>query len=104
MNAIKKRIDIFEYVRDIPYSLTVWHPEDIESKRKGNCHAKSLYLRKLLEKEEYKIRNVSFPYKLRDFPDEVKYIPHQIDYHHALQIFLDHHWVTIDPTYDKVLR
>lgn len=40
MDAIKKRIDIFECVRDIPYSLTVWHPEDIESKCKGELSRK----------------------------------------------------------------
>lgn len=100
MTTIEKRIEIFENVRDIPYSLNIWNPEDVEKEQKGNCHAKSLYLRKLLEEEWYQIRNVTFPYKLRDFPDEVKYIPHQVDYHYALQIYLDKQWVTIDPTYD----
>ena len=91
MTTIEKRIEIFENVRDIPYSLNIWNPEDVEKEQKGNCHAKSLYLRKL---------SVTFSYKLRNFPGEVKYIPHQVDYRYALQIYLDKQWVTIDPTYD----
>jgi len=43
-------------------------------------------------------------YRLPPFPDEVRFIPGQLDYHHAAEFCIEDKWVLVDPTYDPALN
>ena len=58
----------------------------------------------LFNKLGYETRSLVVKYKLKDLPEEVKFIPDQIDYHHALQIRIGKAWRIIDATYDSKLK
>ena len=99
LDPLKKRIAVFEYVRNIPYaSLDSYGPD------KANCFAKSRLLSELLQHLGYKTRFLTIRYQLPSFPEEVRYIPGQIDYHHAIEALIDDSWITVDPTYDPPLE
>lgn len=102
--AREKRVALFNYVRDLPYKITgKQDPKLLYFQRKGDCAAKSKLLSLLFRRLGYQTRLLLVRYKLRRYPSEVKYIPDQIDYHHALQVKINQKWVTVDATYDKGL-
>jgi len=102
-NSVIKRKLIFTYVRDIQYSLSFWKIDDVLKNKKGNCYWKSRLLAELLKLDGYSIRFCLARYKLANYPEEVKYIPNQIDYHHFIEVKVNWKWITVDPTYDKWL-
>jgi hypothetical protein len=107
MNQDKRseRIDIFLKVRELPYTL--FSPdsvEKVEKKWQWNCQFKNALLAHLLKEKWYSTRKVLARYKLRSFPEEVKYIPEGIDYHHAIQVLIWWIWIFLDATYDSQLE
>lgn len=102
MDKTQKRKEIFEYVRDIPYSLNGWSMADVINTHKWNCHSKSLLLKHLF-KQGYTCRSLCFLYELRSFPEEVKFIPEKQDYHYCTEIYIENQWIITDPTYDAWL-
>lgn len=104
-DPIQTRINIFRYVRDIPYQTGVSATaEEVIERHAGDCGSKSKLLCALLNKAGYKTRMVTARYTLRDAPPEVQYIPGRIDYHHAPEVNIDGTWVLADVTYDPPLR
>lgn len=103
-DPVQQRIAIFEFVRNIPYFTGGNHdPGDAVKLKRGNCASKSYLLGALLEKLGYKVRYLIGRYKLRSFPEEVRYLPDQADYHHVVEVLLGSYWVTVDATYDPPL-
>lgn len=103
-SAAKNRVWLFEYVRDIPYAYSNNTPEEVVVQRIGDCRGKSRLLAELLETQGIQARFVVAQYKLMPFPDEVRFIPSQLDYHHVTEFCIGEKWVLVDPTYDPALN
>ena len=105
-------VDIFNFVRDIPYG-DIWsrNPEDVYFNNKGTCSwkhelLKSLYLFIWVEVKEcviiHHFRNLSV-----DFPEEIKLILDSediLDPHNLLMIRLDEDWIKVDCTWDLPMK
>lgn len=101
---IERRQTAFNLVRDIPYGTIGAHEPKLALKNQtADCYAKSQILSQLLAHLGYETRILIMQYRLKNKPEEVMYIPGQLDYHYALQLKLNDHWVTIDATYDPPL-
>ncbi len=97
--------EAFYLVRDIPYSTV--NSSTIENAlidNRANCQVKAKLLSLIFNKLGYDTRTLVSRYRLKDYPEEVKYIPGQIDYHYVVQVYLNKDWVTVDATYDKPLE
>lgn len=94
----------FYFVRDIPYSTINSHSmRDAVESNQADCHAKSQLLGHLFKTLGYETRTLIMQYRLRDYPEEVRFIPDQLDYHYVPQILLNDEWLSVDATYDSPL-
>jgi hypothetical protein len=99
MNDIK---DIFNQVRDIPYSIPI-----SLSEKDYCCSGKHKVLKKILEDLGYKVRYqvVSFKWSSMDLPQNLLSIPHEnLTSHVYLEIFVNNKWIDMDATWDTGLK
>lgn len=103
-DPIMARCKLFNLVRDIPYGLGGDNdPYICFQNNLADCSGKTNILFEGFTALGYKPRRLLMRCKLRDFPPEVKFIPDQIDYHHALEVNLNNNWIVVDATYDSPL-
>jgi len=112
----EKRISVFNHIRDIPYAIVPQFrdPEvgitGILDLNKGSCQPKHFLLAAFFDKLNIPIRYVSYPFKWQDqplrFPDNFKEVLEglPISYHLACKAYIEYKWVSIDATYDLVLK
>lgn len=104
-DPVAQRIAAFNHVQQIPYAISeVATPEDVLAQNQGDCGTKTALLQLLFKHLGYKTRRLLMRYRLPDFPEEVRFIPDQIDYHHALEVKIGRFWVAVDAAYDPPLR
>ncbi|MFA5532615.1 MAG: hypothetical protein WDA13_03395 [Candidatus Shapirobacteria bacterium] len=99
MNNIK---DIFNQIRDIPYSI----PVSIKEKDYC-CSGKHKILKQFLDNLGYKTRYqvVSFEWSSMNLPQKLLNVPHEnLISHVYLEIFLNDKWVDMDATWDPKLK
>lgn len=105
-------IDIFNYVRDIPY-WDIWsrEPEDVYLKNKWTCSGKHELLKELLNYKWIETKECIIIHRFKDllvnFPSEIKVILDQediLDPHNLLKIKLNNKRIKVDCTRDKPMN
>lgn len=110
------RISIFNHIRNIPYAIV---PEFRDPKvgtsgildlNKGSCQPKHFLLAAFFDKLNIPVKYVSYPFKWQDqplkFPDNFKETLNglPLSYHLACKAYIEYKWVSVDATYDPVLK
>lgn len=107
-DQIESRINVFNYVRDIPYQVSHNdNPLEAIEERKANCGQKARLLDMILTEMGEQSKKISARYKVRDLP-----IPHEItdiwpseyNYHLANLIKIEDKWILLDTTGDMGLK
>lgn len=112
----KKRISVFERVREIPYAIQTEQfspekgPAELLKKNKGFCISKHYFLGMAYERLKIPVKyctylfrwddlDVAYPVKLKK---RAKALP--CVYHLACKILINGKWILVDATWDKVLK
>lgn len=91
-------MDVFKNIRDIPYSIPLNTNEEDNC-----CSGKMLQLKKFLDSHDYisRYRICRFRWSDMSLPERVLRVPHEDNSTHVyLEVFLNGHWINIDPTWD----
>lgn len=107
----RRRIAIFERIRDIPYVITgIIDPVELLKRNKGTCSPKHFLLGMMYQNLDIPVKYASYPFKwsdlgidypetLRALTDELPVIPHV-----ASKAYINGKWVLLDATWDPPLK
>lgn len=110
------RVSIFNHIRDIPYAIVpeFRDPEvgttGILDLNKGSCQPKHFLLAVFFDRLNIPIKYVSYPFKWQNqplkFTDDFKEVLNglPLSYHLACKVYIEYKWVSVDATYDLVLK
>ena len=104
-DPLEARVAAFTQIRNIRYCLVSGEStaELMLERGAGDCRAKTELLMRTFKVLGYPARSIRIKYQLLNYPEEVRFIPGQVDYHHTCQIYLNDSWLIVDPTYDPEL-
>jgi hypothetical protein len=102
MLTVKQRVQIFNFIRDIPYNLS-------NSIDDSSCESKTKILGELLAKTglECRVAQCFFRWENMPLPKKLfKKLISQTDKHTFLRVFIPERkiWVSVDPTWDQQLK
>jgi len=112
----ESRVSVFEYIRDIPYSLATpatdprTAPETILSLGKGNCGPKHYLLAALFRRLGLDVVYATFPFLWDDpglrYPPDLRTLSHglPVAWHLACRVYIGSRWVLVDATWDPPLE
>lgn len=103
MNAIQARKDMFRFVRDIPYYIS------LDEKQDYCCGTKAFMLERLLRDLGLKTRQVICKFNWEELPikNEILKLPHdKPEFHQYLEVWIPEtkQWVAVDSTWDAGLK
>jgi len=108
-NMESKLIEIFEKVQKIPYQVCKYDEKEIyENLDKGDCRHKHFLLKKLLEQEGFKVKEVKVIFNWEDLPIPKKILEilkaGKIWDHSSLKVQVDNSWIKVDCTWNPKLK
>jgi hypothetical protein len=112
---LKKRISVFNRIRDIPYAIIPQMRNSLDGPRmllkemRGSCSPKHFLLGRMFQMLDLKVRYVTYPFLYSElgtgYPKELADLAARmpIEYHLACKCFIDGRWVLVDATWDPPL-
>lgn len=105
-------VTLFEKVRDIPYGdIGSRDPLDVYRKNKGTCSGKHELLKGLYRELGLEVKDCLVMHRFKQlpvrFPDEINAILERTDIfdpHNYFKVKIGDKWLTVDVTWDKVLK
>ncbi len=104
-----KIVELFKKVQKIPYKVCKYDKSLIdENLKEGDCRHKHFLLKKLLEKEGFRVKEVKVMFDWNDLPIPKKLLEilHHgtIWDHDSLKVMINNKWVNVDCTWNSELK